>query len=88
LLGNYDDLVPIEAAEGDWENFIKSVENVKKCIRRGGYTILDTMQPIYAVDKDGNKISSEADIIIVNEQGDVKVIDVTYGYASVKARLA
>jgi hypothetical protein len=81
-------LVPIEAAEGDWENFIKSVENVKKCIRWGGYTILDTMQPIYAVDKDGNKISSEADIIIVNEQGDVKVIDVTYGYASVKARLA
>ena len=46
------------------------------------------MQPIYAVDKDGNKISSEADIIIVNEQGDVKVIDVTYGYASVEARLA
>jgi hypothetical protein len=32
LLGNYDSLVPIEAGEGEWDNFIKSVENVKKCI--------------------------------------------------------
>jgi hypothetical protein len=29
------------------------------------------MQPIYGTDKDGNKVSSEADIILVNESGDV-----------------
>ena len=88
LLGNYNDLVPIEFVPGQWQEFINSVENVKKRIKLGGYTVLDTMQPIYTTDKDGNKISSEADIIIVNEQGDVKVIDVTYGYASVQQRLS
>lgn len=86
FLGNYDDLNPIELASGQWDEFVKAVEAVRDEAFGKGYTVLDTMQPIYTTDKDGNKISSEMDILLVNEQGDVQIIDVTYGYHSVIAR--
>jgi hypothetical protein len=82
-----DAVTPIGFTKEQDDDFIKSVLEVKRNIESRGYTILDTMQPIYATDKEGNKISSEADIILVNEQGDIQVIDVTYGYGSVRARL-
>ena len=88
MLGNYDALVKIEFIPGQWDEFVRDVEEVKRDIQGRGYTILDTMVPIYGTTANGEKTSSEADIIVANENGDVQVIDVTYGYASVESRLA
>jgi hypothetical protein len=48
-----------------------------------GLTILDTFSLIYGLDKDGQKVSSEADIIATN--GDkLYVIDVRYSFQSIR----
>lgn len=88
MLGNYDSLIKIGFTQEQWDDFIRAVEDVKSNITNRGYTILDTMQPIYTTTKDGSKISAEADIIVANDNGDIQIIDVTYGFASVISRLS
>lgn len=86
--GDFNNLVKIGFSDEQWNDFVNRVQQTKQQAEARGFTVLDTMQPIYGTDKDGNKLSSEADIILVNEAGDIQIIDVTYGFASVYARLS
>ena len=72
---------------GDYESFRQQVLQFKEKITSNengmGLTILDTFSLIYGLDKDGQKVSSEADIIATN--GDkLYVIDVRYSFQSIR----
>jgi hypothetical protein len=49
-------------------------------------TILNTKQYIYGIDKNGNKVATQADIIAADDKGNVYAIDVRSGYKSIRER--
>lgn len=56
--------------------FIEKIKKLKSDIDRLGYHIINTGQFIYTTTEDGKNISAEADIILMNDDGDIRIIDI------------
>lgn len=66
--------------------YIKSVRN--RMLNGGQYRVLDTDIPIYGYDDKGRAIQSQADIVLVDNDGQLLVIDVRSSYLpDIKGRM-
>lgn len=78
MLGNDDSFADtmLDNPNGleDAKKYVKSVRN--RMLNGGQYRVLDTDIPIYGYDDKGRAIQSQADIILVDNDGQLLVIDV------------
>lgn len=78
MLGNDDSFADtlLDNPNGleDAKQYVKSVRN--RMLNGGQYRVLDTDIPIYGYDDKGRAIQSQADIILVDNDGQLLVIDV------------
>lgn len=85
IMLNQEDKIDREYFLGDFDAFVDQIRKIKKQITSKengkGLTILDTMVPIYGVDYNGMRISSEADII-ATDGTKIYIIDVRYSFQS------
>lgn len=83
LTDNEDQLIQIGKKQ-DFESFIQDIRHIKDGLHKLGLTIIDTPNKIYGIDKDGNRISSEVDVIAANEKGEVYIINVSSSYRNIR----
>lgn len=60
--------------------YISSIRD--RMLNSGEYKVLDTDIPVYGFDADGNGIQSQADIVLVSNDGQIMLIDVKSSYSS------
>lgn len=88
MLGNDSYVSTLQDFEGidQATQYIKSVRD--RMLNGGQYKVLDTDIPIYGYDDKGRAIQSQADIILVDNDGQLLVIDVRSSYMSdIKGRM-
>lgn len=87
IIFDREDNVDISTLSGDYQAFRQQVLDFKKKLTSKengmGLTIIDTDRTIYGTDPDGNKISSEADII-ATDGNKLYVIDIRYSFDSIR----
>ena len=59
--------------------YIQSVRD--RMLNNGEYKVLDTDIPVYGFDENGNGVQSQADIVLVGNDGQIMIIDVKNSYA-------
>jgi hypothetical protein len=57
---------------------IEKIEKMRDAILERGFTILNTNVPIYGTKRNGQGISALADIVIMDNDGNIGLIDVLY----------
>lgn len=86
LLGR-EDQIDTTYFVGDYEEFRRQILHVKEQLTSTtngkGLTILDTFTTIYGLDMNGQRISSEADIIATNGEK-IYAIDVRYSFQTIR----
>lgn len=60
--------------------YISSIRD--RMLNSGEYKVLDTDIPVYGFDAEGNGIQSQADIVLVSNDGQIMLIDVKSSYSS------
>ena len=82
LLNRESELNPNEYPSG-FDIFIKDCQQLRKSLKDSGYTIITTAQNIY---DPLTKICEQADIILTNSKGEIRVIDVLSSYSTIRNR--
>lgn len=88
MLGNDSYISTLQDFDGIDQaiQYIKSVRN--RMLNGGQYRVLDTDIPIYGYDDKGRAIQSQADIVLVDNDGQLLVIDVRSSYLpDIKGRM-
>ena len=88
MLGNDSYISTLQDFDGIDQaiQYIKSVRN--RMLNCGQYRVLDTDIPIYGYDDKGRAIQSQADIVLVDNDGQLLVIDVRSSYLpDIKGRM-
>lgn len=88
MLGNDSYISTLQDFDGIDQaiQYIKSVRN--RMLNGGQYRVLDTDIPIYGYDNKGRAIQSQADIVLVDNDGQLLVIDVRSSYLpDIKGRM-
>lgn len=88
MLGNDSYISTLQDFDGIDQaiQYIKSVRN--RMLNVGQYRVLDTDIPIYGYDDKGRAIQSQADIVLVDNDGQLLVIDVRSSYLpDIKGRM-
>lgn len=88
MLGNDSYISTLQDFDGidQATQYIKSVRN--RMLNGGQYRVLDTDIPIYGYDDKGRAIQSQADIVLVDNDGQLLVIDVRSSYLpDIKGRM-
>lgn len=88
MLGNDSYISTLQDFDGIDQaiQYIKSVRN--RMLNGGQYRVLDTDIPIYGYDDKGRAIQSQADIVLVDNDGQLLVIDVRSSYLpNIKGRM-
>ena len=88
MLGNDSYISTLQDFDGidQATQYIKSVRN--RMLNGGQYRVLDTDIPIYGYDDKGRAIQSQADIVLVDNDGQLLVIDVLSSYLpDIKGRM-
>lgn len=88
MLGNDSYISTLQGFDGidQATQYIKSVRN--RMLNGGQYRVLDTDIPIYGYDDKGRAIQSQADIVLVDNDGQLLVIDVRSSYLpDIKGRM-
>ena len=49
-------------------------------LNNGEYKVLDTDIPVYGFDENGNGIQSQADVVLIGNDGQIMIIDVKNSY--------
>jgi len=55
--------------------------------KKNGYRVLNTFKNIYGTISDGKKAAIQADLILVNEDGDIRICDIATSYRSIHKHL-
>ena len=82
LLNRESELNPNEYPSG-FDIFIKRCQQLRKSFKDAGYTIITTAQNIY---DPLTKTCEQADIILTNDKGEIRVIDVLSSYSTIRNR--
>lgn len=88
MLGNDSYISALQDFDGidQATQYIKSIRN--RMLNGGQYRVLDTDIPIYGYDDKGRSIQSQADIVLVDNDGQLLVIDVRSSYLpDIKGRM-
>ena len=88
MLGNDSYISTLQDFDGIDQaiQYIKSIRN--RMLNGGQYRVLDTDIPIYGYDDKGRAIQSQADIVLVDNDGQLLVIDVRSSYLpDIKGRM-
>ena len=75
-IANFEDMNGIK----DAVVYIQSIRD--RMLNNGEYKMLDTDIPVYGFDEYGNGIQSQADIVLVGNDGQIMLIDVKSSYSS------
>lgn len=75
-ISNFEDMDGIKDVVG----YIQSIRD--RMLNNGEYKMLDTDIPVYGFDEYGNGIQSQADIVLVGNDGQIMLIDVKSSYSS------
>ena len=74
-ISNFDGMIGLPKA-------IQYVQSIRdRMLNNGEYKILDTDIPVYGFDENGNGIQSQADVVLVGNDGQIMIIDVKNSYA-------
>ena len=77
-----DSLANFEGLNGI-ENAIQYIQSIReRMLNSGEYKVLDTDIPVYGFDENGNGIQSQADVVLVSNDGQIMLIDVRSSYSS------
>ena len=82
LLGRESELEP-SVYGPDFNELIQDCIGLRKTLSMAGYTIVTTAQNVYDLD---TKTCEEADIILTNEKGEIRIIDVLSSYTDILSR--
>lgn len=84
MLGtNTDDSVANFEGLNGIENAIQYIQSIReRMLNSGEYKVLDTDIPVYGFDENGNGIQSQADVVLVSNDGQIMLIDVRSSYSS------
>lgn len=84
MLGtNTDDSVANFEGLNGIENVVQYIQSIReRMLNSGEYKVLDTDIPVYGFDENGNGIQSQADIVLVSNDGQIMLIDVRSSYSS------
>lgn len=82
LLNRESELNPNEYPS-EFDIFIKRCQQLRKSLKDAGYTIITTAQNIY---DPLTKTCEQADIILTNNKGEIRVIDVLSSYSTIRNR--
>lgn len=84
MLGtNTDDSVANFEGLNGIENAVQYIQSIReRMLNSGEYKVLDTDIPVYGFDENGNGIQSQADVVLVSNDGQVMLIDVRSSYSS------
>lgn len=82
LLGRESELEP-SVYGPDFNELIQDCIGLRNTLSMAGYTIVTTAQNVYDLD---TKTCEEADIILTNEKGEIRIIDVLSSYADILSR--
>ena len=75
---------PTIASTAEYNLLISQLKDIKLQLESQGYELIDSNSVVYGKDKDGNKLSSLADLIFIHKKtGKLFVIDVRTSYLSV-----
>lgn len=84
MLGtNTDDSIANFEGLNGIENAVQYIQSIReRMLNSGEYKVLDTDIPVYGFDENGNGIQSQADIVLVSNDGQIMLIDVRSSYSS------
>lgn len=84
MLGtNTDDSVANFEGLNGIENAVQYIQSIReRMLNSGEYKVLDTDIPVYGFDENGNGIQSQADVVLVSNDGQIMLIDVRSSYSS------
>lgn len=84
MLGtNTDDSVANFEGLNGIENAVQYIQSIReRMLNSGEYKVLDTDIPVYGFDENGNGIQSQADVVLVSNDGQIMLIDVKSSYSS------
>ena len=84
MLGtNADDSVSNFEGLNGIENAVQYIQSIReRMLNSGEYKVLDTDIPVYGFDENGNGIQSQADVVLVSNDGQIMLIDVRSSYSS------
>lgn len=84
MLGtNKDDSVANFEGLNGIENAVQYIQSIReRMLNSGEYKVLDTDIPVYGFDENGNGIQSQADVVLVSNDGQIMLIDVRSSYSS------
>lgn len=84
MLGvNADDSVSNFEGMDGIDTVVEYISSIRdRMLNSGEYKVLDTDIPVYGFDADGNGIQSQADIVLVSNDGQIMLIDVKSSYSS------
>ena len=84
MLGtNTDDSVANFEGLNGLENAVQYIQSIReRMLNSGEYKVLDTDIPVYGFDENGNGIQSQADVVLVSNDGQIMLIDVRSSYSS------
>ena len=84
MLGtNTDDSVANFGGLNGIENAVQYIQSIReRMLNSGEYKVLDTDIPVYGFDENGNGIQSQADVVLVSNDGQIMLIDVRSSYSS------
>lgn len=70
-----------------YADFIRTLLSYKDLYKKNGYRVLNTFKNIYGTISDGKKAAIQADLILVNEDGDIRICDIATSYRSIHKHL-
>lgn len=84
MLGtNTDDSIANFEGLNGIENAVQYIQSIReRMLNSGEYKVLDTDIPVYGFDENGNGIQSQADVVLVSNDGQIMLIDVRSSYSS------
>ena len=84
MLGtNTDDSVANFEGLNGIKNAVQYIQSIReRMLNSGEYKVLDTDIPVYGFDENGNGIQSQADVVLVSNDGQIMLIDVRSSYSS------
>ena len=71
-----DDLNAYRSQLGNIDTVINYITGVRDRFKSNGYTVIDSRRPILGINQDGKKVQLEADLLFMNQNGEITVIDV------------
>lgn len=82
LLGKESELEP-SVYGPDFNELVQDCIGLRNTLTMAGYTVITTAQNVYDLD---TKTCEEADIILTNEKGEIRIIDVLSSYTDILSR--